>query len=156
MDDQALPIVEQNQPNPVVEQTDPEKTAAAGDTKKRANKKRKFVQQGQAHILATYNNTHVTLTDLNGNVLVWSSAGKCGFKGPKKSTPYAAGVIVRDVMERAKPIGLKQVEVYVRGVGMGREAAIRALAAQGLVLSIIKDITPMPHNGPRPRKARRV
>lgn len=157
MDEQVLPTTEPNPSVTTAEQTVPEVTDSGAETKKRASsKKRKFVQHGQAHILATYNNTHVTLTDLNGNVLVWSSAGKCGFKGPKKSTPYAAGVIVRDVMERAKPIGLKQVEVYVRGVGMGREAAIRALAAQGLVLTIIKDITPMPHNGPRPRKARRV
>lgn len=124
--------------------------------KARGKKKKKFVQQGQAHIQATYNNTIVTLTDLQGNVIAWSSAGKVGFRGPKKSTPYAAGVIVRDVVERAKVMGLKQVDVFVRGVGLGREAAVRALAGQGLILSSIKDITPTPHNGPRPPKVRRV
>lgn len=124
--------------------------------KARGKKKKKFVQQGQAHIQATYNNTIVTLTDMQGNVIAWSSAGKVGFRGPKKSTPYAAGVIVRDVVERAKAMGLKQVDVFVRGVGLGREAAVRALAAQGLLLNIIKDITPTPHNGPRARKVRRV
>lgn len=125
-------------------------------SKARGKKKKKFVQQGQAHIQATYNNTIVTITDLQGNVIAWSSAGKNGFKGPKKSTPYAAGIIVRDVVERAKAMGLKQVDVFVRGVGLGREAAIRALAGQGLILSSIKDITPTPHNGPRARKVRRV
>lgn len=124
-------------------------------TKKKGGKK-KFVTAGQAHIQATYNNTIVTLTDPNGNVLAWSSAGKCGFKGPKKATPYAAGVIVRDVVERTKLIGLKQVDVFVRGVGMGREAAVRALAGAGLQILAIKDITPTPHNGPRARKPRRV
>lgn len=124
--------------------------------KKRGGKKKKFVIHGQAHIQATYNNTIVTITDLNGNVLAWASAGKVGFKGPKKSTPYAAGIIVRDVVEKTKLMGLKQVDVFVRGVGMGREAAVRALAGQGLNISSIKDITPVPHNGPRPRKVRRV
>lgn len=130
-----------------------EKTVAA---KGRGKKKKKFVQQGQAHIQATYNNTIVTLTDLQGNVIAWSSAGKVGFRGPKKSTPYAAGVIVRDVVDKAKAMGLKQVDVFVRGVGLGREASVRALASQGLILSSIKDITPTPHNGPRARKVRRV
>lgn len=124
--------------------------------KPRGKKKKKFVQQGQAHIQATYNNTIVTITDLQGNVIAWSSAGKVGFRGPKKSTPYAAGMIVRDVAERAKAMGLKQVDVFVRGVGLGREAAVRALAAQGILLNTIKDITPTPHNGPRARKVRRV
>ena len=129
---------------------------SAQAAKSRSKKKKKFVQHGQAHIQATYNNTIVTLSDQQGNVLAWSSAGKVGFKGPKKSTPYAAGVIVRDVVERAKQIGLKQVDVFVRGVGLGREAAVRALVAQGLVITAIKDITPTPHNGPRPPKVRRV
>jgi small subunit ribosomal protein S11 len=126
------------------------------EVKQRKGKKKKIVMSGQAHIQATYNNTIVTLTDQNGNVLAWSSAGKCGFKGPKKATPYAAGVIVRDVVERTKMMGLKQVDVFVRGVGMGREAAVRALAGAGLQIMAIKDITPMPHNGPRPPKPRRV
>lgn len=122
----------------------------------RGAKKKKFVQNGQAHIHATYNNTIVTLTDQQGNVLCWSSAGRMGFKGPKKATPYAAGIIVRDVVEKSKPFGLKAVDVFVRGVGLGREAAIRAMAANGLVIQVIKDMTPTPHNGPRPRKVRRV
>lgn len=138
----------------------PTTTAAAPEAEsavsRRGSKKKKFVVAGQAHIQATYNNTIVTLTDPNGNVLAWSSAGKCGFKGPKKATPYAAGVIVRDVVERTKLVGLKQVDVFVRGVGMGREAAVRALAGAGLQIMAIKDITPTPHNGPRARKPRRV
>jgi len=133
-----------------------EKETAPSATKRKASKKKKFVMAGQAHIQATYNNTIVTITDQGGNVLAWSSAGKCGFRGPKKATPYAAGVIVRDVVEKTKPIGLKQVDVFVRGVGMGREAAVRALAGAGLQIMTIKDITPMPHNGPRPPKPRRV
>lgn len=96
------------------------------------------------------------MSDLSGNVLGWSSAGKMGFKGPKKSTPYAAGIVVKDVMEKIKDVGLKDIEVYVRGIGSGREAAIRALSALRLNVLLIKDVTPMPHNGPRPRKPRRV
>ncbi len=142
------------EPVPPNDETSAVTADAAGAGKKKS--KKKFVTVGQAHIQATYNNTIVTLTDQTGNVLAWSSAGKCGFKGPKKATPYAAGVIVRDVVERVKSIGLKQVDVFVRGVGMGREAAVRALAGAGLQLMIIKDITPTPHNGPRARKPRRV
>ncbi len=147
-------------PTPVVE-TPPAgaETSSAEDTsssKGKGKKKKKFVLNGIAHIQATYNNTIVTLTDMSGNVITWSSAGKMGFKGPKKATPYAAGIIVRDVVERAKLVGLKSVDVYVRGVGLGREAAVRALAANGLNLTQIKDITPVPHNGPRPPKVRRV
>lgn len=120
-------------------------------------KKRKLnVIHGIAHIQATYNNTIVTLADLSGNVITWSSAGHVGFRGPKKSTPYAAGIIVRDALERAKEVGLKNLDVRVQGVGSGREAAIRALAAQGMNILSIKDVTPIPHNGPRPRKPRRV
>ncbi len=122
----------------------------------RGKKKRKFVSSGQAHILATYNNTLVTLTDQNGNVLGWSSAGQVGFRGPKKSTPYAAGIIVRNVAEKVRDLGLKTLDVFVKGVGSGREAAIRALTANGFNISSIKDITPIPHNGPRPPKPRRV
>jgi small subunit ribosomal protein S11 len=146
--------------NPVPETVDENKPVDEKDetsaAKKRGAKKKKFVQAGQAHIRATYNNTIVTITDPQGNVLAWSSAGKCGFKGPKKATPYAAGVIVRDVVDRTKIMGLKQVEVFVTGVGMGREAAVRALAGAGLSILSIKDITPTPHNGPRPPKPRRV
>lgn len=119
-------------------------------------KKRRLVSHGQAHILATYNNTHVTLTDLQGNVLSWSTAGLCGFHGPKKATPYAASIIVRTATEKARDYGLKQVDVYVKGVGSGREAAIRALHANGFNVLSIKDVTPIPHNGVRPPKPRRV
>ncbi|MFA6512120.1 MAG: 30S ribosomal protein S11 [Patescibacteria group bacterium] len=123
---------------------------------KKGKKKRRVVPLGHAHILASYNNTIVSITDPNGDVLAWSSAGKVGFKGPKKSTPYAAGVVVRDVMEKLADTGLKEVDVFVQGVGSGREAAIRALHVNGVTINLIKDITPMPHNGPRPKKVRRV
>ena len=123
---------------------------------KTKSKKKKFVPQGRAYIQATYNNTLVTITDLQGNVIVWASAGRLGFRGPKKATPYAASVIVRDVAERAKNIGLRAVDVFVKGVGSGREAAIRALGANNITVMSIKDITPIPHNGCRPPKVRRV
>lgn len=117
---------------------------------------RKQVPSGNAYIQATYNNTIITFTDKNGNALTQCSAGQVGFKGPKKSTPYAAGIIVKNAVEKVKPWGLKEVNVLVKGVGSGREAAIRALNANGMQISGIKDITPIPHNGPRARKPRRV
>ena len=123
---------------------------------KKKKKKKKFAINGKAYIQATYNNTIVTLTDQMGNVLASSSAGLVGFKGPKKSTPYAAGIIVRDVVEKVRECGLKNVEVFLKGVGLGREAAVRALNSHGLNILSIKDITPVPHNGCRPRKVRRV
>ncbi len=123
---------------------------------KRKKKVKKIVKRGQAHIQATYNNTIVTLTDANGNTLAASSAGACGFKGPKKSTPYAAGIIVRTVAEKVKDCGLEQVDVFVKGVGSGREGAVRALHANGLEVMSIKDMTPIPHNGCRSPKPRRV
>ncbi len=123
---------------------------------KKKKGKRRQVKRGQAHILATYNNTIVSLTDQNGNVLAYSSAGQCGFKGPKKATPYAAGVIVKNAVEKVKDYGLQEVAVFVKGVGTGRESAIRSLHAQGLKIISIKDVTPIPHNGCRPRKPRRV
>lgn len=123
---------------------------------KKRKKRKQSVIHGIAHIQATYNNTIVTLADLAGNVITWSSAGRVGFRGPKKSTPYAAGIIVRDALDRAKEVGLKNLDVRVQGVGSGREAAVRALAAQGMNILSIKDVTPIPHNGPRPRKPRRV
>ncbi len=125
--------------------------------KQKLKKKLKKVgKKGQAHIQATYNNTIVTLTDPQGNVLAWSSAGVNGFKGPKKATPYAAGIIVRNVVEKTKDFGLSEVEVFVKGVGAGREAAVRALHGNGIAISSIKDMTPIPHNGCRPKKPRRV
>lgn len=121
-----------------------------------SKKKKKFVPHGRAYIQATYNNTIITVTDAAGNVIAWSSAGKCGFKGPKKATPYAASVIVREVAEKAKGMGLKSVDVYVKGVGSGREGAIRAFNSNNINVLSIKDITPIPHNGCRPPKVRRV
>ncbi len=123
---------------------------------KTRKKVKKVVKKGQAHIQATYNNTIITLTDHQGNVLAWSSAGANGFKGAKKSTPYAAGIIVRNAVEKTKDFGLTDVEVFVKGVGAGREAAIRSLHSSGLNVSSIKDMTPIPHNGCRPKKPRRV
>lgn len=125
-------------------------------TKPRRKTGKKFVAAGRVYVQATYNNTIVTITDQGGAVIGWSSAGKMGFKGPKKSTPYAATNTVRDLVERVRDVGLKNVEVFVRGVGSGREAAVRALGALGLNLTSIKDITPIPHNGCRPPKVRRV
>ncbi len=119
-------------------------------------KKKVMVQKGQAHITATYNNTIVSLSDQNGNVLAWSSAGLMGFKGPKKSTPYAAETIVRDAVAKAKNVGLQEVDVFVKGVGSGRDSAVRSLHANGLNILSIKDVTPIPHNGCRPKKPRRV
>ena len=121
-----------------------------------ATKKKQQISHGRAYIQATYNNTIVTLTDQAGNVLAWSSAGHNQFKGPKKSTPYAAGVIVRNVVDKVKEQGLRKVDVFVKGVGSGREAAVRALHAQGIEVASIKDLTPIPHNGCRPKKLRRV
>lgn len=114
------------------------------------------VASGRAYVKSTYNNTIVTFTDQNGNVLSWSSAGQCGFKGPKKSTPYAASVIVKDAYEKAKKYGLKEVSVFVKGIGGGRESSIRALNANGINVNNIKDVTPIPHNGCRAKKPRRV
>ena len=125
-------------------------------TKAKKNKSVRQVSHGCAYIQTTYNNTIVTLTDLNGNTLAWSSAGNCGFKGPKKSTPYAASITVKNVSERAKEFGLKELNVYVKGVGSGRDSAVRALNANGFHILSIKDVTPLPHNGCRPSKPRRV
>ena len=123
---------------------------------KRKKKVKRSVRRGQAHIQATYNNTMVTICDQNGNVIAWSSAGVCGFKGPKKSTPYAAGVIVKNVAEKIKEVGMQEVDVFVKGIGSGREGAIRALQANGLQVISIKDMTPIPHNGCRAPKISRV
>ena len=112
--------------------------------------------RGNAYVQATYNNTIVTITDPEGNVLSWSSAGRNGFRGPKKATPYAAGLISRAAVEKAREYNLQEVDVFVKGVGSGREAAVRGLHANGLEVISIKDVTPIPHNGPRPKKPRRV
>lgn len=134
-----------------------EKGKKSSKPRGRAKKKDvKPVPVGMVFVQATYNNTMVTLTDPNGNVLAWSSAGKMGFKGPKKATPYAASVIVKNVAEKVFPYGLKEVSVFVKGVGSGRDGAVRALHANNINVTSIKDITPIPHNGCRPAKIRRV
>ncbi len=116
----------------------------------------KIVGNARVYIKATYNNTIVSFADQKGDVLCWASAGTSGFKGPKKATPYAAGVIVKNAAEKAKIFGVKNVQVIVKGVGPGRDSAIRALNANGLNVVSIQDMTPIPHNGCRPRKPRRV
>ena len=112
--------------------------------------------RGRIYIRASYNNTSVTVTDETGNVIAWMSAGSLGFSGPKKSTPFAASKVVEAITEKLAKSGLTEVEVFAKGVGSGRDAALRALAAQNLQITSISDVTPIPHNGPRPRKSRRV
>src|SRR4030042_3170924 len=125
--------------------------------KVRARKKeRKVVSEGKAFIQSTFNNTIVTFTDLKGNVIAWGSPGTAGFKGSRKGTPYAAQLAAQGAATRAKEVGLRQVEVYVKGPGSGREAAIRSIQAAGINVTGIKDITPIPHNVCRPKKRRRV
>jgi small subunit ribosomal protein S11 len=119
-------------------------------------RERKVIPRGQAHIYATFNNTLVTITDTNGNPISWGSAGAAGFKGSRKSTPFAAQMSAENAARRAMDHGMQTVDVYVKGPGPGRESAIRALAATGLNVLSITDVTPIPHNGTRPRKRRRV
>ena len=119
-------------------------------------RERKNIEKGAAHIRATFNNTIVTITDVAGNAVSWASAGELGFKGSRKSTPYAAQMASETAAKAAMEHGMKTVEVYVKGPGAGRESAIRALQATGLDISLIKDVTPIPHNGCRPPKRRRV
>jgi len=116
----------------------------------------KHVTSGRVYVQATYNNTVVTVTDLQGNVLGWSTSGHLGFRGPKKATPYAASMVVKDVADKVRPMGLTEVHVLVKGVGSGRDGAVRALHAQGLTVLTLRDVTPIPHNGPRAPKPRRV
>ena len=126
--------------------------------KRKTGKKRerKNVPEGIAHIQSTFNNTIITITDLSGNVITWSSAGVRGFKGSRKSTPFAAQLAAEDAVRKAKEHGVRSVKVYVKGPGSGREAALRSLQAAGLNISLIRDVTPIPHNGCRPPKRRRV
>jgi small subunit ribosomal protein S11 len=122
-------------------------------TEKQPNKK---IKKGRAYIQATFNNTIVTITDDTGDTIAWASAGLCGFRGPKKSTPYAARQTVKKLVEAVEKIGLKKVKVFIKGIGGGREAAIRALNKHGLNVTSVEENTPVPHNGCRPPKARRV
>ncbi|MDN5344196.1 MAG: small subunit ribosomal protein [Clostridia bacterium] len=129
----------------------PRKTAA-----RPRRRDRKHIESGVAHIKSTFNNTMVTITDKNGNAISWASAGTVGFKGSRKSTPFAAQMAAEAAAKQAMEHGLREVECYVKGPGAGREAAIRSLQAAGLEVNVIKDVTPIPHNGCRPPKRRRV
>jgi small subunit ribosomal protein S11 len=138
-----------------------QKSTSNSDSKKQNNKPRKKkiarqVARGNAYVLASYNNTIITITDPTGSVLGWSSSGVTGFKGPKKSTPYAASMVVKDLLTKIADYGVKEVHVFVKGIGGGRESAIRALHSNGLNVLSIVDMTPIPHNGCRPPKRRRV
>ncbi len=130
--------------------------AKAGKKKQFKRKEKKVVHSGLAHVLATFNNTHVTISDLDGNVVSWSSAGSLGFRGSRKGTPFAAQQAAIKAGSAAKDHGMRTVEVRVKGPGSGRESAVRALATVGLQVTSIKDVTPIPHNGCRPPKKRRV
>ena len=123
---------------------------------KQKKKVRKNIQTGVAHISATFNNTIVSITDVSGNVVAWSSAGTCGFKGSRKSTPFAAQLAAEDAAKKAQENGMRTLEVEVAGPGSGRESALRALQSAGFTVTSIRDVTPIPHNGCRPRKRRRV
>jgi len=131
----------------------------AKSKKKKSRRRKKFkrnIEKGQAHIKSTFNNTIISITDTKGEVVAWSSAGKVGYKGSRKSTPFAAQLAAENVAEEAKDMGLKEIEIFVKGPGSGRESAIRTLQAAGLNVTLIKDITPIPHNGCRPPKRRRI
>lgn len=139
--------------------TEPITTAQATPAVAKKNKPKKEVKQipfAKVYIQASYNNTIVTIADPNGNVLGWASAGSCGFKGPKKATPYAAGIIVKNAAEKVLQYGIKEAQVFIKGVGSGRESAIRALNGQGYSVISITDTTPIPHNGCRAPGRRRV
>lgn len=131
-------------------------TETKSTAKKIIKKNVRQVPAAHAYIQASYNNTIVTITDPAGNAIGWSSAGVVGFKGPKKATPYAASVMVKDIVEKITPYGVKELQVFIRGIGGGREGTIRALNANGFFVKSIKDVTPLPHNGCRPPKPRRV
>jgi small subunit ribosomal protein S11 len=137
----------------------PKEAVVSGDKKsikKRKKKTKVSLKKGVAYINSTYNNTLVQIADNSGNILAWVSSGKAGFKGPKKSTPFAAGIVVRGLADFVKQSGLTEIDVIVKGVGMGRDASIRGLSGLGITIQSIKDKTPVPHNGPRAKKPRRV
>lgn len=134
----------------------PKEVESEADAKKKKKKIKRQILKGQAYIKCTYNNTLISISDQNGALLGWSSSGLLGFKGAKKATPYAATQVVYDVSEKVKKYGVQELEVFVKGVGSGRESSIRSLANKGFELIAIKDTTPIPHNGCRPKKPRRV
>ncbi len=123
---------------------------------KKSKKDKAKIAKGQLYINATFNNTIITATDMKGDVLAWASGGSMEFKGSRKSTPYAAQMAARKVVEDAKKLGMQEINVFIKGPGVGRESVVRAIAASGLKIKFIKDVTPIPHNGCRPRKKRRV
>lgn len=133
-----------------------EDAVKAEEAQKKFKKAKKQVMKGRATIKCSYNNTMVSISDMNGGVLGWATSGLLGFKGAKKATPYAATQVVANVSEKVRKYGVRELDVFVRGVGSGREASIRALANNGFDLIVIKDVTPIPHNGCRPKKPRRV
>ena len=146
---------ENKEATPAAATAAPAAPEAAGE-KKRSKKARKNILNGMVHVQSTFNNTMITITDVTGNVIAWSSAGARGFKGSRKSTPFAAQVAAGDAAAKAMEHGLKNVQVLVKGPGAGRESALRAIAAAGLKISLIRDVTPIPHNGCRQPKRRRV
>ena len=154
---QAQPPAAAEQPAAAAPGATPESGAEAGKSVKRAKAKGvKNVPVGVVHIRASFNNTSVTITDVKGAVVSWSSAGRCGFKGSRRSTAYAATMVAQEAARQAVGQGMHEVEILVQGPGAGRESAIRAIQAAGLNITLIKDVTPMPHNGCRPPKRRRV
>jgi small subunit ribosomal protein S11 len=138
----------------VLKETDKMETAIAKASSKKSGSKK--IENGRVYVSATYNNTLLSVTDDKGNLIAWSSAGSLGFSGPKKATPFAASKVVAAVAEKLKKVGLSNISVIVKGVGGGRDSTIRSLAGQGFNIISIKDVTPIPHNGPRPKKARRI
>jgi small subunit ribosomal protein S11 len=151
-------MAEQTPSSNTVLSDDPNTIALKQVTRKKGAKAKmpSNVSHGVVHVLATFNNTKVSVTDTHGNVLAWSSSGKMGFKGSRKSTAYAAQVVATEASKRAMTYGVREVEVWVKGPGAGRESAVRGVTAAGIEVSVIKDVTPIPHNGCRPPKRRRV
>ncbi|MCS6789148.1 MAG: 30S ribosomal protein S11 [Patescibacteria group bacterium] len=140
----------------IITKTSDSENIKSGVTIKKSSKKARKVDLARIYINATYNNTFITVTDKQGNVLTWASAGSVGFSGPKKATPFAASKVVSIVSEKMKPFEIKDIEIYVKGIGSGRDSAIRSFANEGYNILLLKDVTPIPHNGPRPPKPRRV
>jgi len=140
----------------VAKQQDAAKAPGTEAAPVRRRKAKRLVSEGVLHIHSTFNNTIITVSDLQGNALIWASAGSCGFKGSRKGTPFAAQVAAEQAARKAAELGMRHVQVFVKGPGSGRESALRSLQAAGFTVSIIKDVTPIPHNGCRPPKRRRV
>lgn len=163
MSDEIQKIEEEEVKSEVEKETEDKKTKASTAKQQKyfrtAKGKRRThvaVPRGRAYVHASLNNTIVSVTDQNGNVLAWGSAGNCGFRGPKKSTPYAAGKVVEKVLEKVEKLGMKELSLFVTGIGNGKDSAVRSFNAKGLNVISIKETTPVPHNGCRPRRARRI